>query len=157
MRNWMKWLAPMIGFAMLMALPARQSRADDTPAPVTAKVIVTVLDGSGKPVSGAQVRLLTRAKPAKTPDDTGDSGQGQARPKPTSVAHGVTVSDGTVSFPNIAEGHYGVVARAKGVGRGMARVSVMGSSDVTVSVTLGSKPAGTPNSPNSPNPPPDSK
>jgi hypothetical protein len=154
MRNWMKWLAPMIGFAMLMALPARQSRADDTPAPVTAKIIVTVLDGSGKPVSGAQVRLLTRAKPAKTPDD---AGQGQARPKPTSVAQGVTGSDGTVSFPNIAEGHYRVIARAKGVGRGMSRAPVTGSSDVTVSVTLGSKPAGTPNSPNSPNTPPDSK
>jgi hypothetical protein len=155
MRNWMKWVAPVMGFA-LMALPLMQSRADDAPAPaVTAKVIVTVLDSNGKPVSGAQVRLVMRARPAKAPSDSGDTGQ--ARPKPTSVAQGQSAADGTVSFPNIAEGHYGVLARARGLGRGMARVSVEGSSDVTVSVTLQAKGSGAGNSPNPPNPPPDSK
>jgi hypothetical protein len=153
MRSWIKWLAPVMGITILIALPASQSRADDTPATTTAKVIVTILDSGGKPVAGAQVRLVTRAKQAKAPSDAGDTGQ--ARPKLTPVAHGVSGADGTVSFPNIAEGHYGVLARMRGVGRGMAKVAVSGSSDVSVTVTLEQKQGSPP--PNSPNPPSDTQ
>jgi hypothetical protein len=127
-------------FAILLQVPAQ---ADPQPAPdpttrPTGSITVTVLDSSGKPVTGAEVRLVTLRAIRRATTNPSD-GRPKLRSLPT-LARGTTDSNGTFTFDNIPTGRYAVLATMRHTGHGHSRVELVpaadGPSSATVTVTL---------------------
>jgi protocatechuate 3,4-dioxygenase beta subunit len=143
MLRWMKWVVPVAGMAMVFGFNAYQVRADDTVPPAStqpaakATVTVNVVDGDGKPVSGAMVSIVAA--------QTGGKKKNQADPntpppaqgnRPTPIATGTTDAEGKAVLAGIPDGKYTVRARAKAAGMGRENVTVVDQKDASVTVTL---------------------
>jgi hypothetical protein len=133
----MKWVTPMAALVLMAGVGAR-ALADDAAAPKAngkATVTVTVVDGDGKPVSGAEVSLLPA--PTKKPKEAASSQPDAApRARPTPLETGTTAADGTFALTKVPSGDFVVAARVKGVGQGREKVTITDDKDTTVSVTL---------------------
>jgi hypothetical protein len=124
-----KLIVPLAGLVLLVGFGPTSVRADDAAPPAgKAKISVTVVDKNGAAVADAQVGLFNAPKHDKAA--TG------GKVKPTPIAEMTTDKDGKATFPNIADGAYGVMARVKSVGNGRARVSVTDGADAEVTLTL---------------------
>ena len=140
MLRWTKWLTPAMGLALLIGFHQAQSRADDPAAPVgKATVTVSVVDATGKAVSGATVGIYPKGVRKQKTDGGGATtqpadGAKPARPQP--ITSGETGADGTVALAKIPDGDFVVRAYVKGVGNGRAPVTISDDKDASVSVTL---------------------
>ncbi len=118
MLSWKRMIAPVAALALLVGLQQAQLRADNTAPAGKATVTVTVVDASGKAVSGATVGIYPTA----------------AKPEP--IVSGETGADGTVALTAVPDGDFNVQAKLKGSGNGRAALTVADGKDATVSVTL---------------------
>lgn len=114
-----QWLAPAAVLAMFALLCTPSLRGDDTAATqpsaaANGSITVTVLDSTGKPATGAMVRLMA----ARTKGEASS-----ATTKPTAL-RGKTDDNGTFTFSGVAPGEYSVGASVKGGTRGRAKVTL---------------------------------
>jgi len=140
MLRWTKLIAPAASLALLIGFHQAQLRADDAAATGTATVTVTVVDSTGKPVSGVKVGIYAAA-PKKHKTAAADGGATTqptdgTKPKVTALVTGETAADGTVALAKVPNGDYSVRANLKGAGRGTAKVTIADDKDQAVSVTL---------------------
>ncbi len=141
MLSWKRMIAPVAALALLVGLQQAQLRADNTAPAGKATVTVTVVDASGKAVSGATVGIYPKAAKRHKPaaDATADAGattQPAAKTKPEPIVSGETGADGTVALTAVPDGDFNVQAKLKGSGNGRAALTVADGKDATVSVTL---------------------
>ncbi len=139
MLRWNRLIVPVAGLAMVLGFAQARSRAAD-PVPAAegkANVTVTVVDGDGKPVVGANVSLVVAtgkkkaelADPATTAPTTPPE-------RPVPVATGTTDDTGKAVLSKVPDGKYRVRARMKKAGSGTETVTIEDGKDATVSVTL---------------------
>jgi len=160
-----KWLMPALAVGLFVALSNRSVRADGSatkPSVGTGTLVVNVVDGNGKAVAGAHVRVVVppprhrhgagnnSADPApggpadnNPPAGGGDPNGGQQKPqRPAPIATGVTDANGSITFNDIPAGEYRVAAGLKDVGMGIAMATVAADGTETVTVTLKPRPEG---------------
>lgn len=132
--QWFKWFTPaFVAAALFVAFAPTAARADDT-----GSVSGTVVDSSGKGVPDASVRVT---KPHEKGDKgaaaaAGGAATGEKKARPAPVAEGKTDADGKFNLTGIPVGDYVVFAGVKGVGRGMAKVTIAAGTPATCSITL---------------------
>ncbi len=140
MLRWTKWIAPVAGLVLMLGFQQAQTRADDAPATPVGKatITVTVVDSTGKPVSGATVSLFAApGKKAKSAAATSQPADPGARPaRPVALQTSTTGADGTATLTKVPDGAYSVGARLKGQGNGREKVIIADDKDATVTVTL---------------------
>lgn len=163
-----KWTAPLVALALVLSFNAWAGAQESKE---TGSMSGTVVDKDGKPVEGANVRLMKpmqrgrgpadkqaaqgasalqlAEKPAKPgKPDKGEPGKPGNRPKP--VATATTDADGKFTMEDVAAGEYMVVAMVRGQGAARQPVTVKAGETATVELKLQDRPAGGPGGPGGP-------
>ena len=161
MSRMLKWIAPFVAFAFLLAL-GTAARAEDAAKKETGSVSGTVLDKDGNAAPGVQVRLFypfergqrkgnakaeknTAAAPAAAPaadgEDKPGKGKGRKNDRPKAVATTSTDKDGKFTIADVPVGKYVVMTMVRGVGAARAEVEVTAGSEAKVELKLQERPA----------------
>jgi len=139
-----------IAAAMLLAIGGFALNAGAADAAVAkGSVKGKVVKSDGTPAAGAEVRLTVRperrakgaakteAKPQAAPGDAKEGTKAKGRGGDReAVAHGTTDANGMFNLTDIAPGNYVVAARLKGAGSARENVSVTGTTEANVTLTL---------------------
>jgi hypothetical protein len=134
MRSKMFTAAALLSAAMLLGLTGH-SQAEVKLA-ATSSISGKVLDGEGKAVAGAMVRVLHKedAKPAKKEKNL-DDGEKPKKKEKKAIAQGRTDDSGAFKL-DVPAGEYVVMANLKGSGVGRAEVTVADGASATVEIKL---------------------
>lgn len=136
MLRFSKWIVPALALGLLAVFSQTSVKADDgtTTAPsANGSITVNVVDSSNNPVANAKLRLY-----ANTHQPAGQSAH-QHHPV---LASGVSDSNGSYTFDNLAIGDYQIRAALKGTGNGHDRASITSEqTHATVKITLQPPPA----------------
>jgi hypothetical protein len=143
-----------IAAAMLLAIGGFALNAGAADAAVAKGAVKgKVVKPDGTPAAGAEVRLTVRperhakgtakteAKPQAAQGDSKDAAKDKPANKET-VAQGKADANGVFDLTDVPAGHYVVAARLKGAGGARENVTVTGTSEANVTLTLKERAAG---------------
>jgi hypothetical protein len=127
-----------IAAAMLLAIGGFAMSAGAADAAVAKGAVKgKVVKPDGTPAAGAEVRLTVRPeRHAKGAAKTEAKTDAKPKAKNESVAHGTADANGMFSLSGVPAGNYVVAARMKGAGNARQNVSVTGTSEADVTLTL---------------------
>jgi len=132
-----RFLVPLFALSLLVPFAIAQ----DKPAATTGTISGKVTTADGKAAANVTVRVMAPEAAAATgekkPENQAKGAKGaKAGKHAPPVAQGTTDQDGNYKIENVPAGDYNVVAAAKGVGMGHAKVSVKAGETATVDITL---------------------
>jgi hypothetical protein len=132
-----KRLAAVSACVTLLCLLGTYTHAADAPATGSDTITGTVTGPNG-PASGVTVKLYLAPAAGATSQPSSDAGEKpHHRNLGTLVTQATTDSQGSFSFPNLADGTYNIVAGQKGSGMGHGTTTLgNGTSTATVDITL---------------------
>lgn len=154
----LKWSAPVVAFAVVIALASVRVDAEDAAA--KGKVTGTVMQEDGKPAANASVKLMNPPPKKPKPDGDGSKPAPQAEdgaakpadgdkparpdggrpPKLPPVAEGTTDAEGKFTLDAPA-GTYLVTVNLKGMGRTQKKIDVKAGETTDVGTLTLKKPA----------------